>query len=84
MVAKRQRRTRDDGLNEYERGLRTLQALAESDEDPAQFWGPNWQQLDDAAEADEREGRVDHAVSFEEFVEMLMNPDSTRADVWPK
>ena len=44
MASKRPRRRRLAELTEYERGLRVLQRAPMSDEDPADFWGPDWEQ----------------------------------------
>lgn len=81
MVAKRQRRTPDDGLTEYERGLRALQALPASDEDPAEFWGPDWEEKLAVAAADVATGRVYRADSLDEFIDALMRRGPDRADV---
>jgi hypothetical protein len=45
--------------------------LPESDEDPAEFWGPDWKEKLDHARADAAAGRGDLFLSDEEFLAAL-------------
>ena len=71
MAAKRSRWLPDEGLTEYERGLRALQNVPLSDEDPAGFWGPDWQQKLAESDADIAAGRIERFESDEEFLKAL-------------
>lgn len=70
MVAKQSRRS-SDGLTEYERGLRALQAVPEGDEDPAEFWGPDWRERIAESDADIAAGRTEFFASTEDFLAAL-------------
>jgi hypothetical protein len=72
MVAKRPRRRRLAELTEYERGLRALQAAPLSDEDPADFWGPDWEQKLAESDADIAAGRITRVEGDEAFLRALM------------
>jgi hypothetical protein len=69
MVARRHRQ--DHSRTEHERVKAMLDALPQSDEDPALFWGPNWKQAGEEAEEDIRAGRVEVFLSDEEFLAAL-------------
>jgi hypothetical protein len=79
-MAKRSWRQPDD-LTEYDRGLRALQNAPISDEDPADFWGPDWEQKLQESAADIAAGRVERFESDEEFLRALMALGAKRAGI---
>lgn len=81
MVVKPTRRQPRDGLSEHERGLRALQAVPTSDEDPADFWGPDWKEKLETGDADIAAGRIERFEGDEAFLRALMALGAKCADV---
>ena len=78
MVAKR--RKCQKYANDWERVKAMLDALPESDEDPALFWGPDWREKLQESEDDIKAGRVRRFCSDEEFLAALEELDRNHAD----
>ncbi|MGD9890414.1 MAG: hypothetical protein AB7R89_00600 [Dehalococcoidia bacterium] len=81
MVARRARRQSQHGLTEYERGLQTLRNAPISEEDPADFWGPDWERKLGDGDADIAAGRIERFESDEAFLRALMALGAKRADL---
>lgn len=75
MVAKRRRKDPAAGLTEYERGLRALQRVPVSDEDPARFWGADWREKLGEAESEVVSGCTEFFGSTDEFLAALRATD---------
>jgi hypothetical protein len=81
MAVRQTRRQPANGLSEYERGLRALQGVPVSDEDPADFWGPDWKEKLEVSDAEIAAGRTERFESDEAFLRALMALGAKCADV---